>query len=69
MGAAQSSEAAVAKAQEPAQAGDAGYLPPLGPPNPSNPVVCYDGQLRSDLFSRLKREADTADLVLVIGTR
>ena len=37
--------------------------------DPSNPVVCYDGQLRSDLFSRLKREADTADLVLVIGTR
>ena len=36
--------------------------------DPSNPVVCYDGALRQDLFKRMCEEADTADLVLVLGT-
>ena len=38
MGAAQSAEA-TARAQEIAQGDDGGYLPPLGPPKPGNPVV------------------------------
>ena len=36
--------------------------------DPSNPVVCYDGIMRGDLFSRMKKASDTADLVLVLGT-
>ena len=36
--------------------------------DPSNPVVCYDGIMRGDLFSRMKRASDSADLVLVLGT-
>merc|ERR1719240_1276325 len=36
--------------------------------DPSNPVVLYSGSLRGDLFKDMKRWADTADLVLVLGT-
>merc|ERR1712123_398337 len=36
--------------------------------DPSNPVVCYDGIMRADLYSRMKKASDTADLVLVLGT-
>ena len=36
--------------------------------DPSNPVVCYDGMLKRSLFPRMREAADTADLVLVIGT-
>ena len=36
--------------------------------DPSNPVVCYDGTLKSSQFTKMKEAADTADLVLVIGT-
>ena len=31
-------------------------------------MVCYDGNLKSDQFAKMKEAADTADLVLVIGT-
>lgn len=36
--------------------------------DPSNPVVVYSGQLRAHEFSWMEREAETADLVLVLGT-
>ena len=36
--------------------------------DPSNPVVCYDGSLKSSLFSKMREAADSADLVLVLGT-
>jgi hypothetical protein len=36
--------------------------------DPSNPVVLYSGALRDDLYSDMERWADTADLVLVLGT-
>lgn len=36
--------------------------------DPSNPVVLYSGSLRGDLFADMKTWADTADLVLVLGT-
>jgi len=36
--------------------------------DPSNPVVCYEGVMRSDLYSRMRKAADSADLVLVLGT-
>jgi len=36
--------------------------------DPSNPVVCYDGALKPNLFSAMKQEADKADLVVVLGT-
>ena len=36
--------------------------------NYSNPVVCYDGMLRSDLYGKMKDAADSADLVIVLGT-
>jgi len=36
--------------------------------DPSNPVVKYSGSLRRDLFDDLENQADTADLVIVLGT-
>ena len=36
--------------------------------DPSNPVVCYDGNLKQEYFQKMKEAADTADLVLVLGT-
>jgi NAD-dependent SIR2 family protein deacetylase len=36
--------------------------------DPSNPVVKYSGCLRGDLFDDMEKQADTADLVLVLGT-
>ena len=36
--------------------------------DPSNPVVCYEGTMRGDLYGRLRRAAETADMVLVLGT-
>jgi len=36
--------------------------------DPSNPVVKYSGCLRGDLFGDMESQADTADLVLVLGT-
>merc|ERR1712198_260816 len=36
--------------------------------DPSNPVVCYDGNLKQDHFQKMKDAADEADLVLVLGT-
>merc|ERR1712176_1405877 len=36
--------------------------------DPSNPVVLYSGSLRGDLYKDMKVWADTADLVLVLGT-
>merc|ERR1711874_49356 len=36
--------------------------------DPSNPVVCYDGNLKPEYFQRMKEDADSADLVLVLGT-
>jgi len=36
--------------------------------DPSNPVVLYSGSLRDDLYSDMWTWADTADLVLVLGT-
>ena len=36
--------------------------------DPSNPVVCYDGTVRRDIFQRMKEARREADLVLVIGT-
>lgn len=36
--------------------------------DPSNPVVKYSGCLRGDLFEDMERQAETADLVLVLGT-
>merc|ERR1711904_154860 len=36
--------------------------------DPSNPVVKYSGSLKEDLFPRMERAAETADLVLVLGT-
>merc|ERR1719236_103877 len=36
--------------------------------DPSNPVVKYSGSLRDDLFEDMTRQADTSDLVLVLGT-
>ena len=36
--------------------------------DPSNPVVKYDGDLRDDLYQRLTRAEEEADLVIVIGT-
>lgn len=36
--------------------------------DPANPVICYDGTLRRDVFSRMKQAKYSADLVLVIGT-
>lgn len=36
--------------------------------DPSNPVVKYSGSLRGDLYEDMESQADTADLVLVMGT-
>jgi len=36
--------------------------------DPSNPVVCYDGNLKHEYFGKMKDAADSADLVLVLGT-
>jgi NAD-dependent SIR2 family protein deacetylase len=36
--------------------------------DPSNPVVLYSGSLRGDLFADMRTWANTADLVLVLGT-
>merc|ERR1711915_521180 len=36
--------------------------------DPSNPVVCYDGNLKQEHFQKMKDAADEADLVLVLGT-
>ena len=36
--------------------------------DPSNLVVCYDGTLHSDLYGKMKDAADSADLVIVLGT-
>lgn len=36
--------------------------------DPSNPVVCYDGNLRQDLYQKIKEMEEKADLVIVIGT-
>lgn len=36
--------------------------------DPSNPVIKYSGCLRDDLFEEMERQADEADLVLVLGT-
>jgi len=36
--------------------------------DPSNPVVKYSGCLRGDLFEDMETQADTADLVIVLGT-
>lgn len=36
--------------------------------DPSNPVVKYSGSLRGDLFDDMERQANTADLVIVLGT-
>ena len=36
--------------------------------DPSNPVVKYDGDLRDDLYQRMTRAEEEADLVIVIGT-
>lgn len=36
--------------------------------DPSNPVVKYTGSLRGDLFDNMEEQAQTADLVLVLGT-
>ena len=36
--------------------------------DPANPVICYEGTLRRDVFSRMKEAKYSADLVLVIGT-
>ena len=36
--------------------------------DPSNPVVCYDGNLRQDLYQKIKDLEEKADLVIVIGT-
>ena len=36
--------------------------------DPSNPVVCYAGTVRRDIFLRMKEARREADLVLVIGT-
>ena len=36
--------------------------------DPTNPVICYEGTLRRDVFTRMKKAKYSADLVLVIGT-
>jgi len=36
--------------------------------DPCNPVVKYSGSLRGDLFENLETQAETADLVVVLGT-
>jgi len=36
--------------------------------NPSNPVVKYSGSLHDEAFPRMTKDADTADLTLVLGT-
>ena len=36
--------------------------------DPSNPVVLYSGSLRNHEFAWMREEANTADLVLVLGT-
>lgn len=36
--------------------------------DPSNPVVKYSGSLRGDLFEDMETQAETADLVIVLGT-
>ena len=36
--------------------------------DPSNPVVKYDGDLRDDLYQRMLRAEEEADLVVVLGT-
>eukprot|EP01065_Artemidia_motanka_P051101 TRINITY_DN88_c0_g1_i1.p1 TRINITY_DN88_c0_g1~~TRINITY_DN88_c0_g1_i1.p1 ORF type:complete len:528 (+),score=121.13 TRINITY_DN88_c0_g1_i1:70-1653(+) len=36
--------------------------------DPANPVVKYSGSLHSSAYPWMRREADTADLVLVLGT-
>jgi len=36
--------------------------------DPSNPVVKHSGRLRGDLFDDMQNQADTADLVIVLGT-
>lgn len=36
--------------------------------DPCNPVVKYSGRLRGDLFDHMERQANTADLVVVLGT-
>jgi len=36
--------------------------------DPSNPVVLYSGSLKKDCYPWMRRDADTADLVIVVGT-
>ena len=36
--------------------------------DPSNPVVCYDGNLREDLHQKVRQAEETAELVIVVGT-
>lgn len=36
--------------------------------DPANPVVLYSGSLKSDAYPRMRHDADTADLVIVVGT-
>lgn len=36
--------------------------------DPSNPVVKYSGCLRGDIFDDMETQADTSDLVIVLGT-
>ena len=36
--------------------------------DPSNPVVKYSGSLKEDCYPNMRKDADSADLVLVIGT-
>merc|ERR1711977_738063 len=36
--------------------------------DPSNPVVLYSGSLKSDSYPWMRHDADTADLVIVVGT-
>ena len=36
--------------------------------DPSNPVVCYDGNLRDDLHQKVREAEETAELVVVVGT-
>jgi len=36
--------------------------------DPSNPVIKFNGSLRDDMFEDMETQAETADLVLVLGT-
>ena len=36
--------------------------------DPSNPVVCYDGNLRPDLHEKVRQAEETAELVIVVGS-